>query len=485
MRGTRLGTILLAAAWVTLAAPPSASAQASFETYLDLDDDPATGCAVATVDGVFSGIEERLSTRVAASPSGPLVLSLSRAICMAGTNSFASAEAVACGVTPYPVGVGAGAAGSDVIETCYPLPPDPPESPARIGFVVGDQTSGGDALLTLTGTSGGSDIVVSLEPAAGVPSVSDGTALVLLIILCVTGARLLRRHREVAAPVLALVWLIGMSGVAWGLTLLNGLIDDWTGVPTLAVDATPTGPESPNIEAVFAQVEGATLFLRIDSNGIPPLGPVILAARIVDVDTVEITFDRPIDDSTVSAADFAFSGFATGGANGIGVAFSTAGIANDAVVRITLAASIGPGESGGLALVAPGVVTDLDGTSNVYTDPVLVTNGLPPGPGLLAAQTIDVDTVEITFDGPVDDSSVSPADFAFGGFATSAANANGIAFSTAGIANDAVVRITLAASIGPDETGLVALSGIGVITDLGGVPNTGTAPIPVIDGVGP
>jgi hypothetical protein len=105
------------------------------------------------------------------------------------------------------------------------------------------------------------------------------------------------------------------------------------------------------------------------------------------------------------------------------------------------------------------------------------------GPAILSAQTKTRTTVELTFSEAMSDASLAGSDFVFSGFTTSGANASGASVSTGSTANDAVAVVTLAATIGGNETGFVKYSAAGRTADLAANMNSQTATITVADGV--
>ena len=119
-------------------------------------------------------------------------------------------------------------------------------------------------------------------------------------------------------------------------------------------------------------------------------------------------------DATLANGDFVFASFTTGGAN-TNPSGITSGTADDDVITLTLAAEIGPDETGTVAFTAASVITD--GTNdNTQTATVNVTDGIGAVPAISSAVTKDndsdgqIDQLVVTFDKNVDIVDGSAAD---------------------------------------------------------------------------
>jgi hypothetical protein len=156
-----LGVLLL-----SLAAPLTASAVThEVSIYLDLDNDAATGCEVATVDGPFAGAEQVLISTVETSspPDAGTVTDVAVADCVdAVTDTFGPPVSFDGG---WPVGIDNGVGGRDVVETYVPLARLVVSDPAvvRLGVVVTDEQGGEVALLTVDDTPDGEPILLELR----------------------------------------------------------------------------------------------------------------------------------------------------------------------------------------------------------------------------------------------------------------------------------------------------------------------------------
>ena len=141
-------------ALLMLMAPQSLLAE-RLDVLLDLDNNPSTGCTLGTTDGLFTGVEQVLRTYYDATQ----VLGADQLTCQDPvTNTLSAPSAVNTG--GWPVGVGLGVGGGDVVETA--IASGQLQSPAatiRMGFATLDrQNLPADALLT----DSGADITLSL-----------------------------------------------------------------------------------------------------------------------------------------------------------------------------------------------------------------------------------------------------------------------------------------------------------------------------------
>jgi hypothetical protein len=217
--------------------------------------------------------------------------------------------------------------------------------------------------------------------------------------------------------------------------------------------------------------------------------PFILYRYTVDrnnngyLDAVRIVFNTNINDAsvptgtplgyTVSGAgaltfDSAAGGLDTSGDNDIYLTFADGVLSSGAVPNVSYARP-------------PGTTTD--SAANVMPSQAAAAAQDRAGPAVISARTYTTTTVEITFSENVDDASLAGNHFVFAGFATAGANAAGTGLDTGAAANDNVVIVTLAATIGTDETGTVQLAGAGAARDNVGNNSLQTAPVAVSDGI--
>ena len=248
----------LPALLISLALNASATAAtASFGVGLDTDNNAATGCVLATVNGPVSGIEQVATAVIATSASGAAVVRLERQVCNAGTLP----APVVYDNGGWPVGLGNGTGGSSVIESSLPLSMLGAAGAMRAVVVSGDGSGGRDATATFA---------LSVAPATVAPVVpvplSPWLALPLSLLLLASAAWWRRRHPE-QAPLLVLLFFVAGSGLVWAATVLrDGNTGDWTGVAPAVTDATGDAPVNADILAVYTQQDGANLHLRIDAD---------------------------------------------------------------------------------------------------------------------------------------------------------------------------------------------------------------------------
>jgi hypothetical protein len=286
---------------------------------LDLDDDPATGCAVATPEGPFAGVEI-VATSEVVTDIVPVVERIELLDCQGGVTEVKVAPGTKGGV-PYAVGLGAG--GFDAIETFVPLaglPGGPGNRPIRMGFVAEEpDLQAADALLSANGQAAGaairvprgaSVVAVPALGAIGLPALALGMAL--------AGAIALRRRGSRALSIGLLGLAVGLGGLgglgvaratlppdgdlsAWTLDLLRAIdIDDPSAAPPAAADAS----EGANLLRAYGAVADGVLYLRVDvdlslspilrssghSTFVPGGGPVAVDGllEVADFDDAEL-----------------------------------------------------------------------------------------------------------------------------------------------------------------------------------------------------
>jgi hypothetical protein len=260
-------SIALVVALVGLGARP-ASADTNFTVLLDLDNNTATGCTVATADGPFPGVEQRLITTVATTTNPMTVVAVVRQVCIAGppANTFGPNIPVNSPFNPpWPVGNGNGTGGFDVIETYFPLAGVAP-GVYRLGFISSLVGGGGgdDALTTTDG--GQTEIVIASQSLREIPTLGGWGLLGLALLLLGAGHTLLRRRRTLAGSLLALLLLTAGVGAAFATLTPDGDPSDWAAIPPLATDAPPPSPVNLDIGTVFGTIANGDLLLRIDAN---------------------------------------------------------------------------------------------------------------------------------------------------------------------------------------------------------------------------
>src|SRR6185295_5291930 len=188
------------------------SAHMDLRALLDLDDDPTTGCTVATPEGPFAGVEI-VATSEVVTDIVPVVEGIELLDCQGNVTEVEVAPGTKGGV-PYAVGLGAG--GFDAIETFVPLAGLPGVSgnrPIRVGFVAEEpELEAADALLTANGQAAGAVIRVPRGASVvAVPTLGEWGLLALALGMASAGAIALRR-RGLRALSIALLVLGGGLG---------------------------------------------------------------------------------------------------------------------------------------------------------------------------------------------------------------------------------------------------------------------------------
>jgi large repetitive protein len=257
---------VLAALLLAAAALPAFSAE--LWVLVDADNNPASGCSVTTPAGALPGIEQRFVTTVNTTVSPPVVTGVTREDCAnPGTGAFSAPVLISSG--GWNVGVGNGTAGDNVIETSLPRPPG--SVVVRLGFVYVDPAIGSDGLIA---AAGGGPIFITAaalaDDVARVPTLSSAMLALLAVLLGGVAYAYLRRNGIPVGP-LAVVVLVLATTMAWAAIVLDGLTNDWVGFPPIASDPTGDSANGSDISAAFAKIEGATLFVRVDTQtGLPP-----------------------------------------------------------------------------------------------------------------------------------------------------------------------------------------------------------------------
>lgn len=286
MRRFTLLSILLC-----LAAVNASAITSEYRILLDLDNNPATGCTVATVDGNFTGVEQVLITTVDTVGMTATVTSVARQECTAGT--FGAAIPVGGG---WPVGIGNGVDGFNVIETYFPLPAGFLATPRQVRLAV---TTSSDALL-VSQPGGSSPIIIFLEAIAAIPTLGEW-ALIFSALLLITAAMFRMKQRQTIA-VLFLVCSFAFTGVAMAAIILDGQTTDWTAGDLLANDMMGDGATDGDIRAFFGRLEAGEnrIYFRIDGSlafSEPPTANAATAGTSLDTPvTVTLTGSDPEGD---------------------------------------------------------------------------------------------------------------------------------------------------------------------------------------------
>ncbi|MCL4689997.1 MAG: cadherin-like domain-containing protein, partial [Burkholderiales bacterium] len=238
---------------------------AQLTILLDTDNNVATGCTVATPGGPFAGVETVLTTQVTTTTSPPTIGAVTQQTCAAPPATLSAAAPVSPG--GWSVGVGVGTGGNDVIETFVPI--GFAAGVVRVGFVYTDPVTGTDELVTTTGTAGGTPIIYAFAGSGGiaVPTLTDAGIFLLALLLCLTAARAMRRHK-VPTTVVAAVFSVILATAAIAAVVLDGQVGDWTGIAPIANDPSGDAPPGSDIASAFAKHEPAEnrIYFRVDAR---------------------------------------------------------------------------------------------------------------------------------------------------------------------------------------------------------------------------
>lgn len=260
---TVLAALLYSAA-LSLAAGPSAAFEHTLHVAIDTDSVTSTGCdfSVEEASGttVASGVERLVVVTVDANSSPPQLANVEIQSCEGGVSG--AATQIASG--GWPVGLGTGVSGSDVVE--FALPTSLLGGGPSLRLYVGAQSAAGgsDALTTPDGTPPGGAILFSM--ATAVPALDWLGWLVTATVLLGLSLVLLRNRTARALGGVGLVLVALRAASALGLGL-DGQVGDWAGTPPVALDAlgdSTGGDAHADVAALFVALDGDALAVRID-----------------------------------------------------------------------------------------------------------------------------------------------------------------------------------------------------------------------------
>ena len=259
-RSARAAVLGLAGA-TAFAAQLGFAATTTINTLLDTDNNTATGCAVATLNGAVNGVESIVNTIVIADATGYRTQSITMQTCISGT-SFTAPGLISN--TPTPIAPGNGVGGTTAVESYVPhifLPPT--GQPIRVAVTTAgsDGLTGGDAL---TLTAAGGPILISGAALLVVPTLA--TFSLGLTALLLVGALWFARRRGWAGMQLVVVsvFALSLSGQLIAAIIRDGFVTDWTGVAPAATDPTGDAPTGSDITNFYSVSENSTVFFRYD-----------------------------------------------------------------------------------------------------------------------------------------------------------------------------------------------------------------------------
>jgi len=268
--------------------PVVAAAEAPVYThhvYIDTDDNPATGCTVLLAEagwsGQVTGVERDLAVSVT-QLAQPLVSGIQLSTCSGA--SFGAPGSVSAG--GWPVGLGVGRDGADVVEAFVPRSSIAAGETVRLYF-HSHATSASDVLLAANGRTG-SPLRLGSALAEAIPLATPlGLALLASAVAVVAFLTLRRRGSARSAAVAAGLLALGIAAVAVAATIsMDGAVADWAAIAPLGVDSTgdsSAGDAAEDIVAGFATADANNLYFRID----------VVAARLdTDLDGVPDSTDN-------------------------------------------------------------------------------------------------------------------------------------------------------------------------------------------------
>lgn len=256
MANTHLGflrSLLLGALVLGLLPTAAGAVQHEVRILMDLDDDPGTGCLVNTVEGPFDGVEQVLISTVETTspPDAGTVTDVATIECTDPDADTFSAPSSFDG--NWPVGIGNGVGGRDVVETYVPLLALVIQGPSivHLAVVVTDEQGGEEALLTADGTPDGEPILLDLRSLLEIPTLGEWGLILLALLLAASSLALLGRR---GTPAVGVALLVLAAGTAWAAGTLDGLTGDWTAGDQLAANGL----------VLFGKEAGDDLCFRVD-----------------------------------------------------------------------------------------------------------------------------------------------------------------------------------------------------------------------------
>ncbi|MBP1689131.1 MAG: hypothetical protein H6Q33_5274, partial [Deltaproteobacteria bacterium] len=270
----RLGwAMLLAQVLAVGAARPAHADVYTYQVLFDTDNDPGSGCGVpvrdATIDATFPGVERLVTVTVSRTFTDATITGITSQDCLSG-DTFGALHTVSSG--SWPVGIGNGTGGGDVIEGFVPIATLGNTTLLRVAFAA-TRTGASDVIWSMRGDLTGPPILfrLPLQPAA--PLLSPwGLGASVLLLGAIGWWALCRGVRPHRAALLAALAMGGMAATAWALTIvMDGQVSDWGGLAPVATD--PTGDSSLNdpaedLLAGFLIADGSNVYFRLDVQNI-------------------------------------------------------------------------------------------------------------------------------------------------------------------------------------------------------------------------
>jgi len=267
----RLGWAMLLAQVLALgAARPARAGVYTYQVLFDTDNAPATGCGVpvrdATIDATFPGVERLVTVTVSRTLTDATTTGITVQQCVSGT-TFGAPQTVSSG--GWPVGIGNGTGGGDVIEGFAPIATLGSPTLVRVAFTA-TRTGESDVVWSRNGELSGPPILFQL-PFRPVPLLSPWGLLGSVLLLGAVAWATLRRGATSRAAALTALAVVS-AAAAWALTIMtDGQVSDWGALPPVATD--PLGDSSlqdpaEDLVAGFLTADDANVYFRMDVNNI-------------------------------------------------------------------------------------------------------------------------------------------------------------------------------------------------------------------------
>jgi hypothetical protein len=324
-----------------LAGSSALAIDSRFDLLVDLDGDPATGCSVATPAGAFDGVEVILSTHVETSglDQANVVLVERRQCVDPGSDSFGPPETVDPG--GWPVGIGNGLDGFNVVETTLPLSQAELFSDLRLALVATDEL--GNVSVVMEASPGGGPIVIEGQEPLPVNTAGRIALALLAMALLVVGLVVLSRRGRLTLTAVA---FLSAGGVAGAACVLDGQVFNWSAADQVAGTNASDPGNGVDIRAIFAKRTDnlSQLCVRIDTA-------LVFADQPVAVDDSYVTVQT--DELAVAAAEGLLANDALGIPDAELISFG-GGDAGGAVDANAAGATIGIGPDGSLTVQADG-----------------------------------------------------------------------------------------------------------------------------------
>lgn len=237
------------------------AATTTLDTLVDTDNNPLTGCSVATAGGPVSGVERIIRTTVDADSTGYRARSVEVLACVG--SSFGAPQLI--DGTVRTIDRGLGVSGATAVETVVSdsvLSRQPSGARMRVAFAAtgSDGLVGADAL----NETAGSPILIAALPLLAIPAL--GALGLALLAATVLGAGLLAHRRGYRGTQLVIVALVAtaLSGQILAAIVRDGRVLDWAGVSPIATDPAGDAPPGVDIVAAFSVTEQDTIAFRTD-----------------------------------------------------------------------------------------------------------------------------------------------------------------------------------------------------------------------------